>query len=275
MISDLSQTLFKILRQTSLPTELANSQIEFDRPTGQFNPQMPTINLFLYDIRENVELRDNELLVERDRLRTQATIRCPPIRMDCTYLVTAWTMTGQDIALQEHRLLSQIFQVFSRYPDIPETFLQGQLKQQPFPVPLDIHCGDRLKNASEFWTSLGIPPRAYLAVTATISMTPWLDSASSVRLVQQTHLKLESMSPDLFPIGGTVKDINFQPIPQAIVELVEVEKQQESDGAGEYEFRAIAAGTYTLRVTSPSGSHSEFPITVPSIAGGPYDLRLT
>jgi Pvc16 N-terminal domain len=209
MISDLSQTLLKLLSQLNLPTELADSQIVFDRPTGQFTPQHPTIDLFLYDIRENVELRDNEPLIERDRPRGQAIIRCPPIRMDCTYLITAWTMTGEDIALQEHRLLSQIFQVFSRYPEIPEPFLQGQLKQQPFPIPLNIHCGDRLKNVSEFWTSLGIPPRVFWAVTATIAIQPLPDPNQPLmpeRLVEKTVLHLDTAASGQFQLAETVED---------------------------------------------------------------------
>jgi Pvc16 N-terminal domain len=277
MISDLSQTLLKLLSQPNLPTELADSQIVFDRPTGQFTPQHPAINLFLYDIRENVELRDNEPLIERDRPRGQAIIRCPPIRMDCTYLVTAWTMTGEDIALQEHRLLSQIFQVFSRYPEIPEPFLQGQLKQQLFPIPLNIHCGDRLKNTSEFWTSLGIPPRVFLAITATIGMNPLIDPTrplTPARLVEKTVLQMDTILPDCFQIEGTVKDIDFQPIPQVTVELVELGERFVADGSGEYGFRAISAGAYTLRVTPSTGNVAEFPITVPSITGGRYDLRL-
>jgi Pvc16 N-terminal domain len=209
MISDLSQTLLKILSQPNLPMELADSQVMFDRPTGQFNPQHTAIDLFLYDLRENVELRDNAPLIERDRTLGQATIRCPPIRMDCTYLLTAWTMTGQDIALQEHRLLSQLFQVLSRYPEIPKPFLQGQLKQQPFPVPLMIHCGDRLKNVSEFWTSLGIPPRVFWAVTATIAIQPLPDPNQPLmpeRLVEKTVLHLDTVASGRFQLTGTVAE---------------------------------------------------------------------
>jgi Pvc16 N-terminal domain len=194
MISDLSQTLLKILSQPGLPPELTDAQVIFDRPTGQFSPQQTAINLFLYDLRENVELRDNQPLVQRDLALGLATIRRPPLRVDCTYLVTVWTMTGQDVALQEHRLLGQILQIFCRYPDIPKPFLQGQLKQQPFPVPLAIHCGDRLKNSSEFWTSLGIPPRAFLAVTATIAIDPLPDPSDPLtpeRLVTETVLQLD------------------------------------------------------------------------------------
>jgi Pvc16 N-terminal domain len=69
MFHDLSQTLKAILSQSGLPTELKVIQISFDRPDGKFIPQQTTLNLFLYDIRENVELRDSTPLMESDRVQ--------------------------------------------------------------------------------------------------------------------------------------------------------------------------------------------------------------
>jgi phage antirepressor YoqD-like protein len=59
MIRDLSQTLRAILTQPGLPAELAAAQIAFDRPTEQFNPSQTTVDLFLFDVQENKELRSN------------------------------------------------------------------------------------------------------------------------------------------------------------------------------------------------------------------------
>jgi len=56
LIRDLTETLEAFLNQPGLPTELSNAQISFDRPSDPFNPGQPTINLFLFDIQENVEL---------------------------------------------------------------------------------------------------------------------------------------------------------------------------------------------------------------------------
>ncbi|BAY26510.1 hypothetical protein NIES2100_63260 [Calothrix sp. NIES-2100] len=136
MIDDLSKTLKAILTQPGLPAELANVMIMFDRPVENFNPQQTAINLFLYDIRENLELRSNEPSIERNN--GQAVIIRPPLRMDCTYLITAWPFGGTELALQEHRLLSQVLQVLSRYHTIPKQFLQGSLSEQEPPLPLTI-----------------------------------------------------------------------------------------------------------------------------------------
>jgi hypothetical protein len=174
MFHDLSQTLKAILSQPKLPIELKATQISFERPDGKFTTQQNTLNLFLYDIRENVELRDNTLLVEHHRTEGKATIHHPSMRVDCTYLVTVWTGVGQEImALQEHQLLGQVLQVLSCYPTIPKSFLQGELQQQPIPLPLSVGTGDRQKNSTEFWSALGIPPRAAFAVTITLCVDPW------------------------------------------------------------------------------------------------------
>ncbi|NEO02350.1 MAG: DUF4255 domain-containing protein, partial [Moorea sp. SIO3I7] len=86
MIRDLSQVLRRILEQTSLSSrfpELAEAQISFERPSETFSPGQTTVNLFLYDIREHLELRNNEPTIERRN--GQAIIHNPPKRIACSY----------------------------------------------------------------------------------------------------------------------------------------------------------------------------------------------
>lgn len=173
MFHDLSQTLRAMLTQSGLSTELKAAQISFERPDGKFTTHQTTLNLFLYDIRENVELRDNAPIVASDRTEGKAILHRPPLRIDCTYLITVWTGTGQEVmALQEHQLLGQVLQVLACYPVIPNALLKGELAQQPIPLPLLISTGDRQKNSTEFWSALGIPPRASFAVTITLCVDP-------------------------------------------------------------------------------------------------------
>jgi hypothetical protein len=88
----------------------------------------------------------------------------------CTYLVTAWPVGGPELALQEQRLLSETLQILTRYRTIPAQFLQGSLAGRlPLPQMLVLHP-DALKNASEFWTSLGNKLRPSLSVTVTLDI---------------------------------------------------------------------------------------------------------
>jgi hypothetical protein len=269
MIRDLSQTLAALLSQPNLPAELATTQIVFDRPTQTFNPTQTVIDLFLYDIRENLELRSSE--PEINRINGQATILSPPMRVDCTYLITAWPVSGSEIALKEHRLLSQVLQVLSRYNTIPEAFLRGSLTGQKPSLPLKISSVDGLKNPAEFWAALGIPLRAAIAVTITISLST-LEPPETYKLVRETSSSLEL---DRFLVDGEIKDINHQPVANATVQLVELSNTTTSKSDGHYSFSPIPAGIYTLRVQPPSGAAQNFPITVPPLGNGKYQIKVS
>ena len=65
MFHSLDTTLKSILDDTSAPLLVRDAEVAFDRPSESYNPPRNTINLFLYDIRENVELRNNESVIER------------------------------------------------------------------------------------------------------------------------------------------------------------------------------------------------------------------
>src|SRR5437660_2880081 len=168
MIRDLSETLKAILDDASLPEPLRSATIAFERPTDPYSPGQRTVNVFLYDIRENVELRSNEPRVERQN--GQTIMHRPPLRVACSYLVTAWPVGGEELHLQEHELLSQVLLVLSGYPTIPEKFLQGRLKTQEPPLPMVTALVDPQTNLSEFWTAIGNKLRPSLTVTVTIAM---------------------------------------------------------------------------------------------------------
>ena len=76
MIHDLDKTLKKLLER-ELSQILTSEQIKFDTPDDQFSPQPPALDLFLYDVRENRDLRSNEWLVER-RSNGTASKKPPP-----------------------------------------------------------------------------------------------------------------------------------------------------------------------------------------------------
>src|SRR5713101_5966928 len=83
MIRDLSATLDALLTQPGIPPELGAAQIIFDRPTEPFTPPQTTVDLFLYDIRENVELRSNEPLYRRPLNQQFLEVEPPPMRVAC------------------------------------------------------------------------------------------------------------------------------------------------------------------------------------------------
>ena len=89
MFQDLDLTLAALLG-----SELAvgNVAVSFAAPDDQFPPSgvtLPAIDFFLYDVREDHDLRTSEWEVER---RSDGMIirKRPPVRVTCSYLITSW-----------------------------------------------------------------------------------------------------------------------------------------------------------------------------------------
>jgi len=249
MIRDLSQTLKAVLQDSSFATqfpELAGADIVFDRPLDPFNPTKTTIDVFLYDLRENLELRLNDPIIEYHD--GHAIAHQAPLRLACSYLVTAWPVSGTELALQEHRLLTQVLRVLSRYPTIPTRFLKGSLTTQDPPLPMVALHPDALKNLAEFWSSLGSKLKASLTVTVTISVPVFSDLDD---FLVTTHINNfvhghPPVTETLIQIGGRVLDQNTrQAIPGALV-ILEDGQRETSDESGEFNFLSITPGAHAF-----------------------------
>ncbi len=282
MIDDLSQTLKAILRKPGIPEELARAEILFDHPSEKFNPQQPTIDLFLYDIREDPNLRSNEEIIERRNGRV-FTHRAP-MRVACSYLVTAWPASGPDVALQEQRLLGQVLQVFAALDVIPPEFLHGSLKGQSPSLPIVTALVDPEKNLSEFWTALGSQFRPSLTITVTFALEVAKVDNSAMVISAETLVEPRKSMADpkkqvgerdrFFRIGGRVLDAQKKPIEKARVLMVGTGLEKTTDTRGRFVLSGVEAGDFTLRVESGSKTQ-EFKIHVPPRDKETYDLALT
>ena len=139
--------------------------MRFEAPDDRFAPNLPAVNLFLYDVRENRELRSNERLVER-RSDGKAFIQAAPARVDCSYLITAWA-GGVDT---EHQLLGAVLAALLRHPTLPADMRYGVLAQQDLPLPTTALQPGLLQSLGEFWQALGGKPKAALHYTVTVSV---------------------------------------------------------------------------------------------------------
>jgi hypothetical protein len=272
MIRDLSETLKAILQDPSVPPELGGADILFDRPTDPFTPPKTTINLFLYDVRENTELRSNELVVERKN--HQSIVHSAPLRLNCSYLVTAWPVGGAELALQEHRLLAQVLRVLGQFPTIPSKYLQGTLLSQDPPLPMVALHPDALKNLSEFWTSVGNKLRASLTVTVTISVPLFADIPEFVVTTRSAAFApSDTGAPEtLVQVGGRVLDTAAQGVPGAFVDILDAGLHETSDGDGRFSFLCVPAGSHNLRAGASGFQTKTQPLVVP---GRPEDYEIT
>ena len=172
MINDLDKTLMNLLAG-ELPGDMAKYTITFAAPGDQFPPTsviLPAVDLFLYDVRENRELRTSEWTLERGDDGTD--IKKPaPVRVDCSYLITAWVnATPQDAAQAEHRILGEVMRVIIRNPVIPSKFLAGRLRGQEPDMPAVSILPGHLQSLAEFWQALGGKPKAALNYRVTMAL---------------------------------------------------------------------------------------------------------
>lgn len=170
MFHDLDATL-EALVTTEL--SLRNVAISFAGPDDQFPPSsvaLPAIAFFLYDVRENVELRTNQWETQR-QLDGMTTRKRPPARVDCSYLITAWPSESAPNPVQdEHRLLGEVLKVLLRHRRIPGAYLRGELIDQEPPVPAKIIAENQLHSLGEFWQAMGGRPKATLHYGITLSV---------------------------------------------------------------------------------------------------------
>lgn len=145
--------------------------------------EKPAINLFLYDVRENLELRNTNWIVERKGENGKASKKRPPARVDCSYLITAWS--ENDNSSTEHQLLGGVMKLLLRHSRIPTAFLKNELKGQEPSLRLVSLRPSNLQSFGEFWQAMGgkdgTKPKVVLHCTVTISVP--VDETEEVGLV--------------------------------------------------------------------------------------------
>jgi len=282
MIHELSQALRSLLTRSGL----GEIEVVFNRPAENFQPTKPTINLFLYDLRENLELRHNEPGIERRS--GQVITRRPPLFVACSYLVTAWVGQSQTETeiLQEQALLSQALQIFARHPTIPDDDLPEPFKRSIPPWEMVTLLPDTQKNLSEFWSSIGNKLRPSFNATVTMPMPVFAEVTSSmvttatVKFGKLTTteegkpiIKPETLQ-EFFHIRGQVVGADDKPKKEAIATLLETSLTTQTDDNGQFRFTDLLAGSYTLRVQSGATSQN-FNLTVPAPQNSTYNVKLT
>jgi hypothetical protein len=168
LLHELDQTLAALLKR-ELPGR-EQITVSFAAPDDQFSVKLPAVDLFLYDVRENLELRGNDDVIERLGDFTSIRTR-PPVRVDASYLITAWPGVGSgqsDASEDEHMLLSAVMRALLRFPKLPRELLRGGLARQDWPLPVSTLQPGRLQSLGEFWQALGGKPKAALNYTVTL-----------------------------------------------------------------------------------------------------------
>ncbi len=125
----------------------------FDAPTKDWagRRNVPTIDVYLYDIREDLRRRERGLINEYERGRVKSR-SLPPRHFKLSYLVTAWTQRPED----EHRLLAALLSCFLRHDAIPQDLVTGPLAEMGLPVPVTVALPPpEDRSFADVWSALG------------------------------------------------------------------------------------------------------------------------
>ncbi len=145
----------------------ADVEVVFDAPTKDWASRrnVPTIDVYLYDIREDLRRRERGVCNEYDDTGRVVARTLPPRHFKLSYLITAWTQRPED----EHRLLADLLGCFLRNDALPADLLQGSLAEVGLPVPLSVGLPPpEDRSFADVWSALGgeLKPSLDVVVTA-------------------------------------------------------------------------------------------------------------
>ncbi len=271
MISGLDETIKQVLIKKG-NIDPAEIDINFETPDREWSASIskPTINIYLYDIRENHKLRGTELSITRDG-NGNATCKKNASRIDMAYLITVWTNDVMD----EHRLLWHVLFTLFRYSKLPEELLSAELAQAEYPIKAATAQPDGLfNNPADFWSALDneIKPSIYYVVTVPLDT----DMTFTAPVVKTKVLDVKPPDTDaesLIQVTGKVHEAGkpSRTVAEARIVAKEAGMTATTDSEGNYSFGRLGKGKYTFRVLVPDREAVETSITVP---GNNYDLEI-
>lgn len=271
-IADLDEALRALLRRDLARHGFKGVDVVFDAPSKEWSGKLtgPTVDLFLYDLREAVERAEATPTEHRGNGRAVTVV--PPLRLELTYSVSAWTNSVED----EHRLLSQVLSILFSYRQLPDELLDehgggaSQLRVQQTSV------GRPREEKADFWTSVGGAYKASIDYVVHLTIESGATFVRGPEVRTQTMRFADTDSParalvELHRVGGTVRRSTGEPVARAWVVLPASGLWTATDAAGRFRVNRVQPGEQELVVRTVSGEERAVDVEVP---GGPVDVVL-
>ncbi len=271
MINDLDEAIKKLLvsRGDFQPSQV---DIKFDLPDREWSASIskPTINLYCYDVRENIKLRSYEWIQTTDQ-NGMVTKKKNPSRIDVSYLITVWANDVGD----EHRILWNVMSTLFKYPEIPDEVLSGDLINHQCPIKTLTAQPDGLfHNPSDFWAALDNNIKASINYVVTLPLDS--DFAFTAPVVKTKTIDIKPPGTDaekIVQIAGTIHRTgkSDKVIKETKVFAKEAEMTALVDDKGNYTFPNIRTGKHTFQVVVEGKSVKDITFTIP---GDKYDIEI-
>ena len=270
MFADLDETIRQLLIK-KVPLDLTEVDVSFEAPDREWSGRLsrPTVNCFLYDVRENLDLRQTDFdLQKKNGVSTSKRL---PVRIDATYQITVWARAPED----EHRLLWRVLVALFRNPILGDDLLQGQLKEQMFPIrTVVVQPSQARANPAELWQALDNRIRPALTYTVTVSLDLDMEFTAPMVFTRRTRLWGGGDEPagEGIQISGQVHDRSdtTQAVAGATVLLRETGVEFTTDAEGRFAFKT-REGPITLVVSAEGREQTTRKVDVPS---SEYDLEI-
>ena len=233
-------------------------EVVFDAPTREWASRRttPTVDVYLYDIREDMRRRERGVLNEYNDDQTRIVGRHLPARhFKLSYLVTAWTQRPED----EHRLLSGLLGAFLRYDALPADMLSGPLAEIGLPVPLTVGLPPpEDRGFADVWSALGgeLKPSIDVVVSAPINTGQQFEVGPPVTTPPIFNFGGSSDVPVSEPVGLTVEEPEQSTAPEPAGKSGRGARPKRA-GAAQTAGKSSRAGTPKRAATPPPAEVSE------------------
>lgn len=257
------------------------------------------LNVYLFELRENRKLRSNARTT--NVLNGQVRSDPAPARLDCHYLLSAWSPTAltpaTEPAVDEHVLLYQAAAVLFQHAPInpSRVYPLGTAALAAVPelirnsdLPTQVLPDEGFAKLPEFWGTMGAnhrwKPVLHLVVTLpVVLLTEIAGPMVTTRITEYRISGQPETAETWIQIGGHVLDATVDPPAPVAGAWVQLEtpagqrlQTATTDKQGRFTFLRLRAGNYQLSWRAegfplPAGPR---PIMVPS-PSGEYDLSFS
>ncbi len=264
MLADLDETLRTLLRTELQRHGFEGVDIAFDAPARDWSGQLskPTVSIFLYDLREAESLRTSEWSrVKRDGRTFEGR---PPMVMECSYAVTAWTQAVED----EHRLLSQVLAILYAFPELPQEALNGRLANGSQAWPIKGRIGQGKGEKADFWTAVGGQYKVSLDYVVRLSVDSGasLERGPEVRTQTVRTRLLDGPARavvEMHRTAGRVQNKTGAPLGQVWITLPELGAFAMSTADGTFGFERLPPGRHRLLARAANGQEVDTHLDIP------------
>ena len=272
-LADLDEFLRTLLRRELTETGFNSVEIAFEAPNREWSSRLtqPTLNLFLYELRENRHHHKAQWDGASDGSRSEAR---PPLWLDAAYTLTAFSTAVED----EHRLMSQAITALAAYPELPPDLMPAtlaSLSQQH--GKLTGRIGDPDHDARpDFWLAVG---GSYKLSFNYLVGLPFPSGAVFHRgpPVQSQRIVVDDLAGPRGTVvermrqRGTVVDADGAPVAGVWVVLPDLGQVAESDENGQFLIDGVPTGTHSVTARGSDGRQVTAQLRV---SGEPFVIRL-